>query len=631
MGVQPIPPAPLRFGVFELDPDAGELRRNGLKLRLPDQPLQVLVALLERPGALVTRDDLRTRLWPQGTYVEFDSGLNAAIARLRQALGDSAENPRFIQTIPRQGYRFIAPVASAEGAAAPVTTATDLPLRPRRPWLAVAAAMLVIAVAGVYVLFARGKTGTAPAVPITSIAVLPMKNMSGDPEQEYFADGMTEALITDLSKIRALKVISRTSVMQYKGATKSLPQIARELGVDGVVEGSVQRSGGRVVITVQLVRAATDAHLWAERYERDLVDVLRLQSEVARAVAREIRVAVQPDETRRLARTRPVDPEAYEAYLKGRHWWNKRTDAGYEEARQFFQQAIAKDPSYALAYSGLADGYSTPAVKGLIPPQEAYSNARQAATRALELDDTLAEAHASLAYIKTFYDWDWSGAEREFKRAIELSPGYASAHQWYAILLAFLGRWDEALAEARESRQLDPLSLIINRDLGAILYLARDHDAAIEQLRKTLEIDPTFAQAYVTLGMAYLAKGRATEAVAAGEKAMALSGGDTYSLAAVGRIYGSAGKRAEALKTLEALAERSKTRYVSPFDVAQIHVGLGDHEKSLTWLERAYREKSAALGYVNVSPFFDSLRPDPRFQDLLRRLELPTVPATARR
>jgi TolB-like protein/Tfp pilus assembly protein PilF len=491
-----------------------------------------------------------------------------------------------------------------------------------KPALA-AGALTLLAIALGYLLLGRTRRVEPPRQPITALAVLPLRNISGDVEEEYFADGLTEALITDLSKIRALKVISRTSAMQYKGANKSLPQIARELGVDGVIEGSVQRSGGRVVITAQLIRAATDTHLWAERYERDQQDLLQLQSEVAQAIAREVLVTVAPEEVSRLARVRQVHPDAYEAYLKGRFWWNKRTEAGYEKAREYFQQAIQQDPAYALAYSGLADGYATPAVKGLVRPQEAYTDARQAATKALELDDTLAEAHASLAYIKTFHDWDWSGAEREFKRAIELSPGYASAHQWYSILLVFLGRRDEALAEARRSRQLDPLSLIINRDLGWMLYLVGDYEQAIEQLRKTLDMDPSFVQAHVSLGMAFLAKGLPQDAIAHGQKAVELSPGETYGLAGLGRIYAFSGKKAEALRILDLLNERSKTRYVAAFDLATIHLGLGDRDRALAWLERAYEERSAALGYISVYPMFDPLRSEPRFQDLLRRIDLP--------
>ncbi len=461
----------------------------------------------------------------------------------------------------------------------------------------------------------------APGPPIRSIAVLPLRNLSGDAEQEYFADGMTEALITDLAKIRALKVTSRTSVMPYKSASKPLPQIARELGVEGLVEGSVQRAGNRVVVTAQLIRASSDTHLWAERYERDLRDVLLLQGEVARTIAREVQAAVEPDESRRLAPSRPVDREAYEAYLKGRHWWNKRTEQGYEKAREYFAQAVGKDPEYALAYSGLADSYATPAVKRMVAPAEAFAKATEAATRALALDDTLAEAHTSLAYIKTFGDQDWPGADAEFRRAIELDPGYAFARQWHAALLVFLGRNEEAIAEARKSVELDPLSLIINRDLGMTLYLARDHDGAIAQLLKTLEIDPDFAPAHVSLGSAYSERGRHPEAIAECEKAVRLSR-DPGSMASLARVYARGGRRKDALDLLAALARRSEHNYVSPFDFAIVHAGLGDKEQALMALEKAYEERSAGLGYIRNHPAFDSLRDEPRFRALLRRLGL---------
>jgi eukaryotic-like serine/threonine-protein kinase len=487
--------------------------------------------------------------------------------------------------------------------------------------LASAAAVGVLAALVAYVQ-SRRHTPSAARPPITSLAVLPLRNLSGDPEQEYFAEGMTEALITDLSKIRALKVISRTSVMLYKTPTRPVPQIARELGVEGVIEGSVQRSGDRVVITAQLIRATDDTHLWAERYERDLRDVLRLQSEVAQTIAREVQVAVEPDESRRLARSRTVDRDAYEAYLKGRYWWNKRTEEGYATARKHFQQAVEKDPGYALAYAGLADSYSTPAVKRLVPPGEAYAKAREAAARALAIDDTSAEAHTSLAYIKTFGDWDWLGAETEFRRAIELSPGYAFAHHWYSALLGFVRRHDEAIAEARRARELDPLSLIINRDLGVALYLARHYDAAIAQLRKTLEIDASFAPAHVSLGAAYAEKGNHRDAVAETEKAVALSP-DAVSMALLARAHALGGRRPEALKVLDALADRSVHNYVSPFEFAMVHASLGDKEKALMWLDKAYEERSAGLGYISDHPAFDPLRQDPRFRDLLRRMSLP--------
>jgi len=463
--------------------------------------------------------------------------------------------------------------------------------------------------------------GTSPR--IESLAVLPIANLSGDPQQEYFADGMTEALITDLSKIGALSVISRTSVMRYKGTTKPLPEIARELNVDAVVEGSVQRSGDRVRVTAQLIGARTDTHLWAESYDRDLHDILALQDDVARAIANQIKVKLTPQEQVRLASARPVNPETHEAYLKGRYYWNKRTEEGFHRSIEYFSEATEKDPNYALAHAGLADSYIILGYFSLLPAKEAYAKAREAATRALELDDTLAEAHNALATAKADYDWDWPGAEREFRRAIELNPGYATAHQWYGRLLSELGRHEEALAEIKRAQELDPLSLIINAVGGRILLYAGRDDLAIEQLRKTLEMDPNFAHAHWFLGMAYVRKGALAEAIAEFQRATTLSSNFTQYKAGLGHAYARAGKSAEARKLLYELKELSKRRYVSWCDFAAIYAGLGDKDQAFACLERAYAQRDARLVELKVDARLDPLRADLRFADLLRRVGLP--------
>jgi TolB-like protein/Tfp pilus assembly protein PilF len=459
---------------------------------------------------------------------------------------------------------------------------------------------------------------------IESLAVLPLENFSRDPDQEYFADGMTEALITDLSKISALKVISRTSVMQYKGVKKPLPQIAKELNVDAVVEGSVQRSGDRVRITAQLIGAPADTHLWAESYDRDLRDILALQDDVARAIANQIKVKLTPQEQVRLASARPVNPEAHEAYLKGRYYWNKRTEEGFHRAIEYFSEATQKDRNYALAHAGMADSYILLGEYGLLPPKEAFAKAREAATKTLELDDTLGEAHTALATVKGDYDWDFPGAEREFRRAIELNPSYATAHQWYGELLSALGRHEEALAEIKRAQQLDPLSLIINEAHGEVLLHAGQDDLAIEQLRKTLEMDPNFAFARFVLGWAYVRKGAFADAIPEFQRATTLSPEITWNKGGLGHAYARAGRSAEARKLLSELKEHSRRRYVSWWDFAAIYAGLGEKDQAFTCLEKAYEQRDPRLvQWVNVSPSLDPLRSDPRFADLLRRIGLP--------
>jgi serine/threonine protein kinase/Flp pilus assembly protein TadD len=460
---------------------------------------------------------------------------------------------------------------------------------------------------------------------IQSVAVLPLADLSDQqPAPDYFADGMTEALITDLAKIKALRVISRTSVMQYKGVQRPLPQIARELNVDAVVEGSVLRSGKRVRITAQLIDAATDQHLWAESYERDLRDVLSLQGEVARAIANDIQVKLTPQEQARLVSARSVDPEAYQLYLKGRFYWNKRTEAGLKKGIEYFHQAIDLDPNYALAYAGIADCYSLLGwdLFGPLPPREALPIAKAAARKALETDDSLAEAHNSLAWTKLAFDWDWTGAEREFKRAIELNPGYAITHHWYAECLAGMGRYAEALAEIRQAQELDPLSLIISSIVGWVLYFDRKNDQAIAEFRKTLELDPNFWVAHWTLGRAYEQKAMFTEAIAEIQKAIDFSGSSPLSLAALGHTYAVSGRRAEAERVLNQLKDSSKQTYISPYGIAAIHAGLGEKDQAFLWLEKAYEERSGWLIWLRAEPGSDPLRSDPRFQDLLRRIGL---------
>jgi len=484
----PTPSERVHFGVFEADLRSGELRKRGVKIKLHHQPFQILTMLLEHPGEVVTREELKTKLWPLDTFVDFDVGLNSAVKKLRNALGDSAEIPRYVETLPRRGYRFIGllsdastsqaapryavagsvveeqPSAANEGVATGVSAVSGA----RRGWvlwaMAVVAVALLVLLAGLNVRSWRERLlARATPIHIRSIAVLPLENLSGDPAQEFLTDGMTDALITDLAQISSLRVISRTSVMRYKGTRKALPEIAKELNVDGIVEGVVVRSADRVRIDAQLIEASTDRHFWARSYERNLGDAIALQNEVAQAIANEIQTKLTPVEQARLAQARPVDPQAYEFYLKGRYFWNKRTDTSAQKGIEYFQQAIQKDPNYALAYAGLADAYI---VRDDLSPEEQYSKAKAMARTALQIDDGLAEAHNAMAMSLFCYDWDWPGAEKEFQRALALNPNYAQAHQWYGHFLRAMGRQNSARAEIKRAHELDPLSLVIGGGIG---------------------------------------------------------------------------------------------------------------------------------------------------------------------
>jgi serine/threonine-protein kinase len=469
--------------------------------------------------------------------------------------------------------------------------------------------------------FAREEAERAASQPrIGSIAVLPLENLSGDPEQDYFADGMTEALIAGLAKIRALRVISRTSVMRYKGARIALPEIARALDVDAIVEGSVLRSGNRVRITALLVDAAMDRHLWAETYERDVGDILSLQSEVAQAIAGEVQVTITPQEVAHLARRGPVDPDAYQAYLKGRYHWEKRSEEGLEKARHYFQEAIEHDPTYAPAYAGLADYYIALGNYNLAGSHEVYPKAKAAALRGLERDPSSAEAYTSLGSVKGSYEWDREGAERDFKHAIALNTNYATAHHWYADHLVSLARFDEGMAEIDRARSLDPFSLVMSSDAGGYLFYAGRNDEAVAQTRKTLDLDPHFAPTYRQLGGIYEQMGMYAEAIEAFEKAQEVSGSATFSLTALAHTYAVSGRREEALRMLEQLGEIAKRKYISLYSLAAIHVALGDFDRAFEHLDRAVARHDRALIWIKVAPRFNRVRSDPRFRAILRTI-----------
>ncbi len=465
--------------------------------------------------------------------------------------------------------------------------------------------------------------GSAGAPKIESLAMLPLENLSRDPEQEYFADGMTEALITELSKISALRVISRTSAMQYKGVKKPLPQIAQELGVDALVEGSVLREGDQVRITVQLLHGPTDRHLWAENYQRELRGILALQSEVARAIANQIRIKLTPQEQARLASAHLVNPAAQEAYLKGRFMWNRRSPASMLKAIEFFQEAIELDPTYAAAYAGLADSYNQLGYRAHFAPAEAFPRAKAAARKALDLDAGLAEAYASLGFTLMHYEWDWAAAEGAFQRAIALNPSYAEAHHWYSHLLTDTGRAAQSLIESKLALEFDPLSLIVQTHLGWHYDRARQYDLAIEQQRKTLEMDPIYYPTHLLLGWALLHKGLAAEAIPVAEKVRTLSVDAPEATALLGTAYAAAGRKHEAMQILKELERISPNKYVSPYDVSLICSALGENERALQLLEQASTDRAGRLIEVSVEPVFDPLRSNPRFQALLRRMNFP--------
>jgi TolB-like protein/DNA-binding winged helix-turn-helix (wHTH) protein/Tfp pilus assembly protein PilF len=624
-----------RFANFELNLRSGELRRDGTPLKLPPQPAKLLVLLVSRAGEVVTRQELVEQLWGAETFVDFEQGLNFAVRQVRAVLDDDPDSPRFLETLPKRGYRFIAAVGGTRVPAEP----EDAPLvnisqpdgsgrQERAPWprkfwrvLAGVCAVLLLGLAARQWIVPRpGPRFTSGA--IQSVAVLPLANLSADPGQEYFSDGLTDELITELAKIGSLRVTSRTSVIGYKGTHKPIPEIARELHVDAVIEGTVQRVGERVRIRAQLIHGATDQHLWAAGYDRDLGDVLHMEYEVARDIAQQVGDHRSESKTQR-AGGRQVSAEAHEEYLLGRYYWNKRTEAGLLRGVGHFKEAIRRDPSYALAYAGMADSYIMLANWGLASPGEAYAKATAFAARALELDPQLVEAQTSLAYTALLYDRDWAGAEKGFRQAIALNPNYVSAHHFYSICLMTSGRQAEALTEIERARELDPLSLIVNSVQGWIYYEGRRYDLAVQQYTKTLEMDPDYVPALLDLGTSYLRLGEYGNAIAQFEKARATSGENGVVLSDLAQAYALSGDKAGALKILHRLQARSGTAFVSSWDLALIHTALGEKDKAITQLQKATEEHVGWVVRLGVDPALDSLRGEPRFQELSRRIGIP--------
>jgi len=563
-----------RFSTFELDGQAGELRKQGVKIKLQDQPLRVLEMLLVNRGQIVTREELRIALWPGNTFVDFDHGLNKAVNKLREALGDSAESPRFIETLAKRGYRFLG----------------DLSGDPKQ---------------------------------IRSLLILPLENLPHEPEQEYFAEGLTEALTTCLAKISALRVISRTTAVIYKRANKPLPDIARELGVDGVVEGTVLRSEGRVRISAQLIHAATDTHLWAESYDRDMRDILALQAEVAGAIAKEVQVKVTPHEQTQLARAPVVDPEAYDAYLRGRYYWDKRTPAATRRAIESFEQAIARDPGYAAAHAGLAECFGVLGWWGYAPPAEGCKKAKALSLLALEMDPNLAEGHAALAWATQYYDYDFLTAEKEFRRAIELDPHYPIAHYRLAMSLAHVGRSEEAIAEAKCALSLDPLAYTANAVVCWVYWFARQYDRLLAHAQQLVELHPDVPHSHWPLGFGYLETGNFDAAIPAMRRAVE-TGSATLFVALLAETYAVAGHRDEAQKILRQLQERSSEQFVTPYMIGRIYAALGQKDEAFRWLNTAYEERAPWMVLLKRDPRLDGLRSDPRYEALVRRMNFPS-------
>src|SRR5579864_4869523 len=574
----------IRFAAFEVDLGAAELRKHGLRIRLPEQAFQVLATLLDRPGDLVTRAELRTRLWPDGTYVNFDHGLNKAVNRLRSALGDSAGNPRFIETVARRGYRLLVPVARE---ALPNAFTGQRRIR---------------------------------------LAVLPFENVTADAEQEYFSDGLTEEMITELGRLSPgqLGIIARTSAMQYKQSGKRIDQIGRELNVDYVLEGRVRLEQKRARITVQLIHVGDQTHLWAQSYDRELADIFQVQREVAQRVADSLAFELLPDT---YARRAPLVPEAYEDYLRGRYFWNRGSDIDAQLAIERFERALHNDPRYALAYSGIADCYGRLVWFSAMPPLEAGARAKAAATHALEIDPNLGEVRASMALVRFWYEWNWIEAEREFRRATELRPNYADVHNWYAAYLNVMGRFSEAAAEQKIAEELDPLSLTIAMNAADPHYFARRYGPAIENLKLVLRRGPRFPGAHFNLGRVFAQNGMFEEAIAAFESAAQLSGNRQAS-ANLAFAYARAGRVGEARKILAEMEQLAANRYMPSPQLALIHLGLGEPEKALDRLEQGLEERSYWMIYLKADPVYDSLRTHSRFIRLLERLNFASSAAS---
>jgi TolB-like protein/Flp pilus assembly protein TadD len=569
----------VRFGAFEVDLQARELRKRGLRLKLQEKPFQILEMLLERPGEVITRQDLRKRLWPE-TNVGFDRSLNTAINSLRRALGDSPDNPRFVETYSRRGYRFIAAVETAEASTPTITQ------------------------------------------PVRSVAILPFENVGADPELEYLSDGITESIISSLSQLPYVRVMARSAVFRYKGPGVDPQAVGRDLRLHAVLTGRVVPRGDTLTIGAELVEVQNGWRLWGEVYTRSLSEIFAVQEDIAKEIASNLSLQLTGEERKVFAKRHTGNVEAYRDYLKGRYHCNKMNPDALRRSLGCFQQAIATDPHYALAHAGLADAYNLFAFFGLRPAKEVMPLAKEAALKALELDETLAEAHVTLGSIRDIYDWDWSAGELEYQRALQLSPSYPAAHHGYADHLAALGRTEEAISEILKAQELDPLSLVYSMEIAWNWFMARKYDRALEQSVKTLDMEPLFTPALHTLGLAYEQMGQLEEAITAFERALAGSGGNPVPLAAMAYAYARVGRRREATEKFNQLQQLASEAYVPPYWLALAHAGLGEKDAAFEWLERAYAVRDVWLVWLKREPRFDELRSDPRMENLLRRIGL---------
>jgi TolB-like protein/DNA-binding winged helix-turn-helix (wHTH) protein/tetratricopeptide (TPR) repeat protein len=626
MASSPVPIEVTRFGEFEANPRSRELRRDGARVRLPDQSFEVLLMLLANPGELVTREEIRKRLWSSDTFVDFDHGLNNAVKRLRDALGDSAETPRFIETLPRRGYRFIGEIDAAIAPPAGLANSVAGPkLRSRqRSFLYVLIAIAALVVAAWTIRSFRQRTSfvASSARPIM-LAVLPFQNLSGDSSQDYFTDGLTEEMISQLGEVNGdqLGVIARTSSMMYKNTTKNIEQIGRELGVDYVLESSVRRESDYVRITVQLIRVNNQVHVWANSYDREVKHSIEVQEEVAREVAQQIQVKlVHASPATDVASSHPINPDANDAYLRGRHFFNEFTEAGFSRAIEYFNQAIALDPKFASAYSGLADSYNFLVITNVLPPNVGLPKAQTAAQRAVELDANLSEAHTSLALLK-LNTWHWAECQSELRKAIGLNNSNSTAHRWYAACLVGAGNVEQALHEIREANRVDPLSMPNSAEIVRDLYYARHYEQAVEEARRIERFDAVFPRTHFWLGRVYAQMGKNAEAIAEAE--MVGPPDSTQRLTESAYANAHAGKLAEARALLKKLEQRSRTGFVPAYDLAVVNIGLGEKEAALKWLEKAYDEGDWAFIVFATEPRLDPLRSDPRFQTILKKLDLP--------
>ena len=621
----------LRAGAFDVDLGAGELRKDGHRVQLQEQPFQVLALLVERAGKVVTREEILQKLWPAGSLVDSGRSLDIAINKLHQALGDPAGSSAYFETVPGRGYRFIVRVNAVSGVSPPGARGGPAGGRTqlgrgrfflgRRGTVA-----LMVALAAGMALAAYVVLKWPPPLPgRIKLAVLPFNNLSGRPEDEHLSDGMTEEMITRLGWVQParLGVIAATSVWPFKHTQDGIQQIGKRLGVDYIVEGSVFHESNQIRISAKLIQVSDATQLWTESYDRPYAGILSIESEVAASVADSLALRLLPAERARLVAPYAKSPEAHEAYLNGRYHWNKRTPDGFMKSIEYYNQAIAIDPNYAAAYAGLSDTYIMLGFYSISPPSQSFEKAKRAAVRALELDDSLAEAHASLADTRLHYDYDWEGAGKEFRRAIDLNPNYATAHQWYSVYLSLMGKEKEGLEQIQRAHDLDPLSLTIDSDAALNLFYARRYDQAIEQCKKTLELDPNFGLAHFWLGRVYQTKKIYPQAIAELRQANQLQPGNPLYLAVLGSAYGASGQPAEAQKIIGQLRDVATNHYISPVMVSLVYAGLGDKDQAIDWAEQAYAEHAPMLTRMKVDPLVDRLRSDPRFQALVRRVGPP--------